>query len=102
MKKILLFSAIILFITSCSKDSPSVPDPKGAPKISAVPSTFLQKVVIENFTMTSNGQCPRSQVILDSIIHYNPDRVYGMTIHVDDIMADTNLLTSNGFNYIDS
>ncbi len=102
MKKLLFLSAIIVFLNSCSKDSPSIPDPKAAPKISAIPSTFLQKVLIENFTMTTCGQCPKYEIMLDSLVDYNPDRVYGMTIHVNDVMADTNLATTNGGNYYDS
>jgi hypothetical protein len=96
----LSFGIVLLY--SCSKDSPSIPDPSNAPKISAVPAHFVQKVVIENFTMASCGQCPKYNLILDSLVTYNPDRVYAMSIHIDDVMADTSILTANGQNYYDS
>lgn len=102
MKNLLVLTAVVVCFNSCSKDSPSIPDPNSAPKISALPNTFLQKVVIENFTMTSCGQCPKYHLMLDSLINYNPGRVYGLTIHVNDVMQDTNLLTVNGGNYYDS
>lgn len=102
MKNTFLLSALVVLLYSCAKDSPSVPDPGNAPKISAIPANFVQKVVIENFTMTQCGQCPKYNLILDSLIRFNPDRVYGITMHVDDIMADSNLLTVTGRNYYDS
>jgi hypothetical protein len=102
MKKLLILSLVIALFNSCSKDSPSVPDPKTAPKISAIPSGFLQKIVIENFTMTSCGDCPKTNLMLDSLVNHNPGRVYGMTIHVADVLEDTSLLSAGGANYYDS
>jgi hypothetical protein len=102
MKNLLLFSIVAIIFSSCSKDSPSVPDPQSAPKISSIPSSFVQKIVIENFTMTSCGQCPKYNLLLDSLMRFNPDRIYGLTIHVGDVMEDTNLLTVTGRNYYDS
>ena len=64
---------------------------------------IYQKIVIENFTQTTCGQCPKAGIILDSLIRLNSDRVYGVSIHVADILADT-LLNSifTGQNYYDS
>ena len=91
-----------MVFNSCSKDSPSIPDPTAAPAISAMPTSFLQKIVIENFTMTTCGQCPKYDLMLDSLVTHNPDRVYALTNHVTDVMCDTSLLTSTGGNYYDS
>jgi hypothetical protein len=72
-------------------------------KVSAVPSSFLQKVLIESFTFTNCGQCPLAHIFLDSLVRFNPGRVYGVSFHIDDVMADTNLVSyPGGRNYYDS
>ena len=98
-----LFLLLVLFLNSCSKNPPAIPNPANAPDVSAVPADFEQKIVIENFTQTTCGQCPKASLILDSLIRFNPDRVYGASIHISDVLADT-LSNSifTGQNYYDS
>jgi hypothetical protein len=103
MKKILacLIASVVLF--SCSEESPVVPDPNNAPAVSSVPDHFVQKIVIESFTMASCGQCPKANLFLDSLIRFNTDRIYGVQFHIDDAMADTSLVQPfSGRNYYDS
>ena len=103
MKKLFALMALATLLNGCSKDSPSVPDPNNAPAVSAVPDHFDQKIIIENFTMTTCGQCPLANIYLDSLIRFNPERIYSVSMHIDDIMADTSLNQSfSGLNYYDS
>jgi Outer membrane protein Omp28 len=103
MKRMTLLISLSVLLISCSKNSPEIPNPVNAPKISSVPSLFNQKIVIEQFTQTSGGQCPKADLILDSLIKYNPGKIYGISIHVDDIMADPFLVQNfSGRNYYDS
>lgn len=102
MNRLIIISAF-LFLNACSKDSPEVPNPSDAPPVSAVPSSFTQKILIENFTQTYCGQCPKANLILDSLIKYNPGKVYGASFHINDIMADSTLNSpTSGLNYFDS
>lgn len=103
MKKILLIILGVVILNACSKDSPSVPDPNNAPAVSSVPDHFQQKILIESFTQTSGGQCPKANLTLDSLIRFNPGRVYGVAMHINDPLSDTSLNQSfSGMNYYDS
>jgi Outer membrane protein Omp28 len=102
MNKIFILSAFLL-VSACSKTPPAIPNPTDAPPVSAVPLSFKQKILIENFTFTSCGQCPKADLILDSLIKNNPGKVYGATFHINDIMADSTLNSpTSGLNYFDS
>jgi hypothetical protein len=101
MKKLLLPVLLILFY-SCTKNPPAIPNPSDAPDISAVPSEFVQKIVIENFTQTTCGQCPKASLTLDSLVSHNPNRVYGVSFHIGDAMMDSALnVVPSGGNYYD-
>ena len=103
MKNLYLFVAIAMFLTSCSKDVSEIDDPKTASPISDVPTHFDQKVLIESFTQTSDGTCPKADLIMDSLIAANPNRVYNVAFHIEDVMSDLNLIQSfSGTNYYDS
>jgi hypothetical protein len=102
MKKYFLPVLISWLYYSCSDEIPAIPDPALAPKISAVPDHFDQKVLIESYTKTSCGSCPKAHFFLDSLVKFNPDRVYGVSFHVADVMTDLSLQTSNGTIYYDS
>ena len=102
MNRILIFSTFLL-LSACSKTPPAIPNASDAPPVSAVPLSFKQKILIENFTSASNGQCPKADLILDSLIKYNPGKVYGASFHINDIMADSTLNSqSSGINHFDS
>jgi hypothetical protein len=103
MKKLLLISVVVLQLIACSKKLPDIPDAANAPAVSAVPAHFVQKVLIENFTDASCGQCPKANLILDSLVKYNSDRVYAASFHITDVMTDLELLQSfSGTIYHDS
>lgn len=101
--KYIIYSFVLLLLSACSKNPEAIPDPADAPPVSAVPLYFKQKVLIENFTFTSCGDCPKADLILDSLINANPDRVYGATFHINDAMEDSSAnLTFSGLNFYDS
>jgi hypothetical protein len=102
MKKILFF-IIPALIFSCKKDVTTVPSPSIAPPVSAVPSNFIKKVVIESFTQTYCGQCPKGELLIDSLIAFNPGRVFNISYHVEDAMTDLELVQPfSGTHYYDS
>lgn len=97
-----MFLSVIVLFSSCSKDVPTIADPNYAPPVSAVPSHFEQKIIIEQFTSASCGDCPKANLNLDSLVRFNPNRVFGLSFHVNDVMTDTAILTANGKIYHDS
>jgi hypothetical protein len=103
MRKLYFLLAIPLFLNSCSDDVPEVANPATAAPVSAVPDHFIQKVMIESFTQTYCGQCPASHLLIDSLINYNPGRVYNISYHIEDAMTDNELVQSfSGRHYFDS
>jgi len=102
MKKILLF-AITILLFSCSKDVSTIPEPSTAPPVSEVPDNFIKKVMVESFTQTYCGQCPKAQLILDSLMNYNPGRVFSVSYHIEDVMTNIELVQGfSGRHYYDS
>lgn len=98
---ILLLVGFLLY--GCKKEETVLENPGNRPPISAVPATFRQNILIEQFTQAGNGQCPAAHLIVDSLVTFNPGRVWAASIHVGDPMVDssiTNLLT--GANYLDT
>jgi len=103
MKYGLVFIFILFLFAGCRKDSPQIQDPKDAPPISAVPSSFNQKILIEEFTSFYCGQCPRAQLVSDALIAANPDRVYAVRIHLNDLLICQDITdTFSGINYLDT
>jgi hypothetical protein len=98
----LLLISLCLF-SGCNKESPAVPDPATAEDISPVPNRFDQKMLVEAFTMTTCGQCPKSHLLMDSLLTQYSGRAYGVYYHVADLLEDTNLLDPyTGTNTFDS
>ncbi len=92
-----------LLLSSCNKEEGVLENPGNLPPISPVPASFKQNVLIEQFTQAGHGLCPASHLIVDSLVTFNPGRVWAASIHVGDPMVDssiTNLLT--GANYLDT
>lgn len=94
MKKLFLYAIASGFLfTSCQKEDSSAPTPNNGSKTSPslvvgpVPSTFVKKVMIEEFTSTSNGMSPESADIINSIVRSNPSRIYHASLHSMDVMA---------------
>ena len=94
MKKLFLYAIASGFLfTSCQKEDSTEPTPNNGSKTSPslavgpVPSTFVKKVMIEEFTSTSNGVSPESADLINSLIRSNPNRIYHASLHSMDVMA---------------
>jgi hypothetical protein len=93
MKKILCLLSVcfVLVYTSCKKEGTvTLLQPDTTKSITAVPVSFSQKVLIEEFASTWYGNCPTADYYLNQYLgqvnSQYPDRVYGTTIHVADVM----------------
>lgn len=103
MKSRYLIIALFSFLASCSDNSQDIPNPGNAPDISAVPAVFKQKLLIEDYTQISCGQCPKAHYLIDSLMELWPDRVYAVNIHVNDTLESDAIVTaSTGMNQLDS
>ena len=94
MKKLFLYAIASGFIfTSCQKEDSTEPSivsgskASPAPVVSPVPSTFVKKVMIEEFTSTSNGMSPESADLIYSMVRSNTNRIYHASLHSMDVMA---------------
>lgn len=56
----------------------------GGSTIGAVPLTFSQKAVIEEFTGEWCGYCPDGALIVEDVEAANPGKVYGVSVHNGD------------------
>lgn len=103
MKLNYIIIAAILFLSSCSQSNQDIPNPGSAGPISALPSVFKQKVLIEEYTEVSCGQCPKAHYYVDSLLAMWADKVYAVAIHVaDPLEASTNVNIITGTNLLDS
>jgi len=104
MKKLsyLLLFVVIAF-SSCSKKdgSTELPQPSDNAIIGAVPSTFSQKVLIEEFTGAWCGYCPWGSYYFDKLDSTYPGKVIGTAIHVGDIMEAQELVVGGSTNVLD-
>ena len=55
-------------------------------EVSAVPTTFTKKVLIEEFTGAWCGYCPDGAYIVENLISDNAGRVIGVSVHSADAM----------------
>ncbi len=93
MKKLFLYAIASGFLfTSCQKEDSTDSTPNAgskaapAPTVGPVPSTFIKKVMIEEFASTSNGMSPESDDIIYSMVK-NSNRIYHAALHSMDVMA---------------
>ena len=101
MKRVLFALSILMASFACKKDNLDPADVY-IPDIPAVPARFSQNILIEQFTQSFNGQCPLGDLLLDTILSTNPDRIAAVNIHSLDQLASEDLLdTSNGLNLMD-
>ncbi|MBK9638806.1 MAG: Omp28-related outer membrane protein [Bacteroidetes bacterium] len=94
MKKLFLYAIASGFLfTSCQKEDSNETTPNSgskaspSPVVSPVPSSFVKKVLIEEFSSTSNGMSPESADLIFTIIRGNPDRIYHASLHSMDVMS---------------
>ena len=103
MKLNSIIIATMALLASCSQSNQDIPNPSNAGPISALPSIFKQKLLIEEYTQVSCGQCPKAHYYADSLLAMWADKVYAVAIHVGDpLEASTNVNTSSGTNLLDS
>ena len=89
MKKLsLLVLLSALMITSCKKNKEEEPDPTPAlVTVSSVPSSFTQKVLIEEGTAVWCGYCPDGAYRMQDIISKNAGKVIGTALHSSDVFT---------------
>lgn len=94
MKKLIIYAMASGFLfTSCQKEDESGPSTqsgqKPAPTINVgpVPTNFIKKVMIEEFTSTANAQSPESADKISTLIKGNTNRIYHASLHSMDVMA---------------
>ncbi|MFN0188602.1 MAG: Omp28-related outer membrane protein [Bacteroidia bacterium] len=94
MKKIFLYAIASGFIfTSCQKEDSSEPTTNNGSKtapsqtVSPVPSSFVKKVMIEEFASTTDGLSPESADLIFNIVRSKPDRIYHAALHSMDAMT---------------
>lgn len=103
MKSKYLLIALITILYSCSESNEGIPNPANQGPISELPSVFKQKVLIEQYTQASCGQCPKAHHYVDSLLAKWPGNTYAVSIHVADPMeAATNVNQSTQVNLLDS
>jgi hypothetical protein len=92
LASLLITSLTCASLVSCSKksDDPTPSNPAGNNSgIAAVPATFTQKVLIEQFTGAWNGGCPDGLYRMDQLITNGNSKVIGVNIHMGDAMETT-------------
>src|SRR5688572_29276197 len=97
MKRIILTTVITGFLfTACQKEDmgtnpASGEQDKNGPltvqTISPVPTTFIKKILAEEFVSTAIGATPDAALDMSTVAKSYPDIVYAASLHVDDVMA---------------
>ena len=82
---VLLSAAVLLMFTACKKDDKNGGGSSGD-TIGPVPSAFMQKALIEEFTGCWCGYCPDGATVVEETVAQFPGRVYGVAIHQGDPM----------------
>ena len=101
---LILFALVVIGLVSCNKEddaisstpSAATSDAREIPVVTAVPSTFTQKLLLEMYTTAGCATCPDAHNKFRIYAANNPDRVYGIGVHTSDAM------TSPQFNVLDS
>jgi outer membrane protein Omp28 len=92
-KKIILIALTLLVIAACKKSSDENPQPETPPAnndtnstSSAVPASFTQKVLLEEFTGAWCSTCPDADYKRDQVINANSGKVIAVSVHETDGM----------------
>lgn len=95
----ILFSCV-LALAACSKDDESLPAPSGGggtqQVITAPPSSFTQKALLEYHTAAWCGSCPDAATKRDQVMAAYPNRVIPVAIHQSDSMQISGFFTLSG------
>ncbi|MFN0188603.1 MAG: Omp28-related outer membrane protein [Bacteroidia bacterium] len=88
MKNSLLILALAISLTGCKKDEASEPAPAGnnGSGLSAVPSNFTQKVLLETYTGAGQPQSTDGFVKISNITTTNSTKAIPVSIHFSDGM----------------
>ncbi len=103
-RNLILFALAVFGLSSCNKEddaisstpSTATSDARELPVVTAVPSTFTQKLLLEMYATTGCATCPDAENKCRIYAANNPDRVYGIGVHTGDAM------TSPQFSVLDS
>jgi hypothetical protein len=103
---VFIIVCLVAFTSACKKEGTvTLPIPDTTKSITSVPSSFHQKILIEEFEGTGYDGSPTADYYLNRLITevngVYPDRVYGTSIHVGDIMEVPELQYLN-LNTLDS
>ncbi len=84
----------VLSFSACQKDDEMVNTGNNMPVEATalskviVPSTFTQKLLMEMYSTVHCATCPDAEVKYDNYAAANVDKVYGVTVHTNDAMAN--------------
>lgn len=105
MKRLLqLAVASSLLIAGCrNAEEIDYPKQEGDGVSTEIPQGFSQKTMIEEFTGAWCGYCPVGAIYLEDNIDMNPNKIFGVAVHVGDIMECAEAVDPNtGANMIDN
>jgi thiol-disulfide isomerase/thioredoxin len=87
-KKFLFFPIVLLFaitVISCEEDAPT-PKPEPETPIEEYTQKHVKKVLIEDYTATWCGYCPRIAAAIDDVLSKS-DKVVAVAVHSDEDMG---------------
>ena len=89
--KSLLFVAISIFVASCNKIEPPFTEGKKASGLDTVvfanEQTNIQRILLEDFTGHTCGNCPAAATIAKDLYEAHPEQVIVIAMHVSDQFA---------------
>jgi hypothetical protein len=102
-KKIILVCLAIIMLAACKKSNDITPEPTTPPddttnnsNNTTVPSSFTQKVLLEEFTGAWCSTCPDADYKRDQVISANAGKVIAVAVHETDGMEIPLIWTLDG------
>lgn len=101
-KSFVIILSVLFAFSSCKKSDSETPEPEIPPDtttnnnnnnsgISEVPNSFVQKVLLEEFTGAWCTICPDTDYKRDQVVSANPGRVVAVAVHQTDGMSISTL-----------
>ena len=82
MRYTVLFASLILFaLFSCDKVEPPYTTQTQTPVDTGATKTYVQKVMVEDFTGHLCGTCPAAHRVLDDLVNVYGDKLVPIAIH---------------------